>query len=577
MRAKPGPVRFLFTHNPFYLIGTALLLYGLQIASDSGSAFARQPLILASILAAVILAMALIAITIIRIGGVWEDARTILLSIMLLCVGVVTGCDGTIHSQPEIATLILGGSFLFCVAIWELLLRSLRFWFPPDVRIPFYCILGLIFFYSLVFGPAEAWIPGLEDISAAWKVYAFGWLLGGCILFCLPAVWQGRDLFRDTGTPWNWPVYPWSIFVVLVIAACLRLYLLSLAFFPGHGWTSPFGIHFFLPVAFSAMVLLVEALIVQAKDRKNADIGYGIMAFAVLLCALPFSGTNMQSNFLRELTLTVGSPFWIALMLILAYGALLWLRGFRQLSTSISLFLAVASICHPQRLVFTPEVQSLWPLVLLLALQAYMAIQEKSLERWMFLACVASVISWFGVAQFDERMAWFVGVQVFWGLSLIIGLGFRSPTATWVRLLALGMMIMCCLAAMALALSDQISGLAAASYVGVVQLLLLGFATTFKWPLLFRLPVLMIPITPFCVLVDQQFGLRQAIGGKSGLFLIIAASCFGIGFLISAGKAGWLKSITRDFANVYQTLKDDLGIESDPAPANEELENMATH
>lgn len=36
MTANKGPFRFLVNHNPFYLISTLLLLYGLQIATDSG-------------------------------------------------------------------------------------------------------------------------------------------------------------------------------------------------------------------------------------------------------------------------------------------------------------------------------------------------------------------------------------------------------------------------------------------------------------------------------------------------------------------------------------------------------------
>ena len=41
--SKPGIVKFLYTQNPFYLIGTAILLYGLRIATDSGDYFSTHP------------------------------------------------------------------------------------------------------------------------------------------------------------------------------------------------------------------------------------------------------------------------------------------------------------------------------------------------------------------------------------------------------------------------------------------------------------------------------------------------------------------------------------------------------
>ena len=61
--SKPGVVRFLYTQNPFYLIGTAILLYGLRIATDSGSYFTDQPYLLPIVLGAVMTAMACLLYT----------------------------------------------------------------------------------------------------------------------------------------------------------------------------------------------------------------------------------------------------------------------------------------------------------------------------------------------------------------------------------------------------------------------------------------------------------------------------------------------------------------------------------
>ena len=109
--SKPGIVKFLYTQNPFYLIGTAILLYGLRIATDSGDYFSTNPHALPLILGMVMVVMALTAITIIKFGGVWDDARTIVLSILILAVNAVTCCDATVLSQPMTTAAILGVRF----------------------------------------------------------------------------------------------------------------------------------------------------------------------------------------------------------------------------------------------------------------------------------------------------------------------------------------------------------------------------------------------------------------------------------------------------------------------------------
>jgi len=128
MRSKPIRLfDLLFTQNPFYLIGTGLLLYGLNVSTNSGAALAMQPLVLASILIVTILVMAITAIAIIKLGGVWDDARTIMLSILFLIVGVVASCDACVGSDPLMAIWVLGSGFLFSVAICELLIGIVVF------------------------------------------------------------------------------------------------------------------------------------------------------------------------------------------------------------------------------------------------------------------------------------------------------------------------------------------------------------------------------------------------------------------------------------------------------------------
>src|SRR3982750_2903425 len=76
-------IKFAYTQNPFYLVGTFLVLFGLQQCLGNEPNLAASGL-LVSLLALYTLLLAGMAVVIIRYGRVWEDARTILLVIVLL-------------------------------------------------------------------------------------------------------------------------------------------------------------------------------------------------------------------------------------------------------------------------------------------------------------------------------------------------------------------------------------------------------------------------------------------------------------------------------------------------------------
>src|SRR6188768_2586462 len=75
-------LKFAYTQNPFYLVGTFLVLFGLQQCVGTEPNLASSGL-LVSLLALYTLLLAGMAVVIIRYGRVWEDARTMLLVIVL--------------------------------------------------------------------------------------------------------------------------------------------------------------------------------------------------------------------------------------------------------------------------------------------------------------------------------------------------------------------------------------------------------------------------------------------------------------------------------------------------------------
>ena len=555
--SKPGVVRFLYTQNPFYLIGTAILLYGLRIATDSGSYFADQPYLLPIVLGAVMIAMTLTAITIIRFGGVWDDARTIVLSILLLAVSAVTGCDAVIRSQPLTSAAILLGGFLLSVGIWETLVRSLKVTFPMVLRLPFYFILFLIFFYSLLFSPADNWSL-LSQFSAAGKLYTFGWLVALGILMCLPAIRASRTIFRNNGTPWSWPAYPWSIFVVLVGVACLRLYFMSLAFIPEYGWDNPIGLHFYVPVIFATAVLIFEGWQVESKTSSLGVTGFATFGAVMLLMSLPISANQTYMQFFELLTRSIASPFWITLMLLFVYAGVFLLRGKTKMRLVISSLLLIAAFTGPDQTTTTDSVYSFWPLIGLVGLQNYWAFRASTIKQWATAAVATSVAVGISLSPFNLPLACFAGSQILMAYCLWIGLAFSGLQAVWLRLAAVGLMLTCSTVVTVAAFAEFAAGWQAASYIALLQGLTLILWGSFRWPLLARIPLLLTPLLLLALAADYSSDLQQFLSLQANLFIVIAVGCFVVGFLISSYKAGWLKSLTGDFNNLVKSIQLEL-------------------
>ena len=74
-------VRLVYNNNPFYLISAGLVLYSLHIAFPAGDPAAYSWTLL-GVLAGYTALVVATAIAVVRLGRVWDDARTVILTVV---------------------------------------------------------------------------------------------------------------------------------------------------------------------------------------------------------------------------------------------------------------------------------------------------------------------------------------------------------------------------------------------------------------------------------------------------------------------------------------------------------------
>ena len=146
-------IRWICTNNPFYVISAGLFLVGLWISfGDHGQAEEMQPeetWALISWLAGYTLLLAGTAYLLVRFAKVWDDARTVLLLVVLMFLATSVTFDEVLVQSPGrgVACYLLGLGFAGLVS--EGLLRGMRLALPALFRVPYYLILALFFLYPL--------------------------------------------------------------------------------------------------------------------------------------------------------------------------------------------------------------------------------------------------------------------------------------------------------------------------------------------------------------------------------------------------------------------------------------------
>ncbi len=383
-----GLSRFFYTHNPFYLVSALLVLVGLHKGLSDDSSLTGGWLLM-SVLCGYTLLLVIAGYTIVRYGQVWEDARMILLVIVLLFLALSVSFDRLVLDNPTSGARFLLIGLSFSVLVSESVLGSLGIHLATRYRLPYYLILALLFFYPLGLGWLS--IHG-RDIAMAWGVFLFPVAASAILLTLLPATRTSAQDEPPNGTPWSWPWFPWSLFTFLFIAIALRSYSLSMAFEASKGSAVSFQPYFLSPLVLASSILLLEAAIAN-RSRRLQRLAL-LLPTVTLLLGLPgTSGDPVATRFLLLLCGSVGSPLQLALVGLALFYSFAWWRGLR--SAELGLITCTALACVAGRYSFSLDtlapVQP-WPLAVLALLQLPLGLWRPSYGRTV-IETVAGVLA----------------------------------------------------------------------------------------------------------------------------------------------------------------------------------------
>lgn len=527
--------RWFYTQNPLYLLSAWLVFFGLRSSFGPGTALESSAALFAGLLSYTLL-LALASIVVVRYARVWDDARSMLLLVMLLFVGASVALDETLVTRPGLGRWYYLIAWAIAAICCEVMLRAIRLQLPGWYRCCFHALLALFFGYPVLLTP---WVQNPSDPRLHWLLFLFTTCAAMCFALLWPAVRRGAEYVRDNGSPWPWPLYPWSLFVILALCVAGRAYYLCVSFhFVAQGATI-FGPYFLLPLCWCLSGLWLTGAVRAQRHGVARALLLAPIVWSVL--AAVHRPDQVYVSFLHEVVDTLhASPLFLNLLVSLAYYTYARRHGVDGAELGQAVTLAACSIVAPTSLAFGEVTHVLaWPWLVMAAALAYFAWREHSELRWLLAGacCIVAIDRLVDVVAPAPRFL--VTYQL--ALLAVLALGYlgRGELARWLRQNAGPAMLL--LALLALWRRDMLiadlSPAYRAAYVAALAATSLGYA----WLLRLRVYVLtslaMIAAAGATSAWPWFAQARRSAPGLDHIFVGLASLVLGLA--VSFAKAGY--------------------------------------
>jgi hypothetical protein len=475
--------RRLCTNNPFYAISAALVLAGLWISFGNQTENLENWLLMGG-LAGHTLLLAVTAMMLVRFLKLWDDARTVMLLVVLMFLATSVTFDYLLVADARRGAIFNLMGLGLSILVTETLLRRIRLRLPALYRVPYYLVLMLFFLYPIFV--RSLMVRGQSDANEPlmWGLFGFSTAAGLVFLTLLPALRRGANYIRDNGSPWPWPLYPWSLFFVLALAVPGRAVLMCWSLHPleVHQFDRLiFGPYFLIPFAFAITVLCLE---LGLNLGKRGMIRFGLLA-PILLMGMALIGHHpgdpvyrllrvmtvslgrleafdnvsrvtdpVYSEFLQIFTSRLGAdPLFATLVLSACFYAYAAARRVPLASECLAGAFALMAIIGPHAL--SEGIRgSVEPVPLLIAGAILLIVGARQRSSWNLLrgsACLAAVVA-LAMPLDDEPAASGLRFAIFLHLTLLamLGLGaaFNDANGISIRRFGAAFILVLSLAAM---------------------------------------------------------------------------------------------------------------------------------
>jgi hypothetical protein len=572
-------VQHLCTSNPFYVISAGLFLAGLY-ASFEAPAGEIDTWALLSGLAGYTLLLAITAFLLVRFAGAWDDLRTVLLLVVLFFLATSVTFDEVLVLDPTRGTACYLIGLAFAILVSEGLLHGIRLRLPGWFRAPYHLILALFFLYplflrqlidrNLAIVPPSG-LPGHETLL--WALFAFSPVAGLLFLTLLPAIRRGADYLRDNGSPWRWPLYPWTLFGLLAFAVPARAFLLCWSMHLLNNLDRNhliFGPYFLVPFGLVIALLLLEIGLVCQRPRVQR-IALAIPAGLVVLAMLGHRSDAIYREFLDIFTARLGgTPLWLTLLAAIAFYGYALLRRVPIAAWHLTAALAALAFVSPSSLTLGDLVAPA-PLPLLAAAALQLGLGLARRNAWhgtlggMILAAAIAMALPDDLAMLRGPIALHLGILA----VLIVGAAFKDEAGWILRIAGAGFMLLACLVVSLGGLAIPLVQLPA--WVLAYPLVMATLLAFYGWLLYhdrssYAFAAGILALWLFTAGWRSYLMLRQLVAGLDPMALSLAV--FGIAVLISLGKSGalmrWL--VARGWLEAADAHGGEIAAERPPGP-----------
>ena len=519
-KTRSSVVHWLWTNNPFYFISAFLMLYAVRATYGQLEIGAINCWVMMGVLAAYTTLLALVGISIVRWGGVWDDARSILLLLLLMFLAVSVSADDLFVQMESTtgAAALLGIGLAFSTIVLVCVLRGAGIRLGRAFLIPFFLFLALFYITPWWCSPE---LHPRSSSTLDWTIFLFPQVAALLCLTLLPAVRRGKEYFANNGTPWSWPVFPWVAFGVIAIAVILRSYAMTLTFSQtGPIWSSPEfreGIvldtiwrpYFIAPFLLAVLLLVLEGALAHGNQRLARN----VMQIAPLLLPLawPFANTLASAEFASRVSNTIGSQVWLMLLMLIAFYG--WgtvrrapLSGYGLLGCTMLLTWIGPSTTTLDTFVMQPL-----PMIAAGVMLAAIGLYRAWTPMVLAATCIVTTGVWFAIPQYGFRTT--LCYHAILATSIVVGLNYRDWWALALR---------------------QVT--AVWLPISAVIILVTPVAAEVPLPWRFLYVSIMAATCAICAMVCQS---RIYWGGFAGTTTVLGYGFASLGFRTATSVVGW--------------------------------------